>query len=185
MVNGGTVRELKSDMLFRDTSAFYHLVVAVDTTDGTSTNRVKIYVNGEQISLTGTYPTPSLVTYGINTSGINMDIGGSTTATPTFYGFTGYMAEIHHIDGSQLAPTEFGEFDDDSGIWKPKDVSGLTYGTSNNSFFLDFETASDLGANAKGNDVNFSLNINPNTPCLLYTSPSPRDRTRSRMPSSA
>jgi len=148
LVNGGIIRELKSDMLFRDTSAFYHLVVAVDTTDGTSTNRVKIYVNGEQISLTGTYPTPSLVTYGINTSGINMDIGGSTTATPTFYGFTGYMAEIHHIDGSQLAPTEFGEYDEDSGIWKPKAYTG-SHGT--NGFYLDFADASDLGDDESGN----------------------------------
>jgi hypothetical protein len=149
LVNGGTVRELKSDMLFRDTSAWYHLVVAVDTTDGTSTNRVKVYVNGEQISLTGTYPTSSLVTYGINTSSLLMDIGGTTTAGGTFRGFCGYLAEIHHIDGSQLAPTDFGETDEDSGIWKPKQVSGLTYGT--NGFYLDFSDAANLGDDESGN----------------------------------
>jgi hypothetical protein len=136
-------------MLFRDTSAWYHLVVAVDTTDGTSTNRVKVYVNGEQISLTGTYPTSSLVTYGINTSSLLMDIGGTTTAGGTFRGFCGYLAEIHHIDGSQLAPTDFGETDEDSGIWKPKQVSGLTYGT--NGFYLDFADGADLGDDASGN----------------------------------
>jgi hypothetical protein len=77
-----------------------------------------------------------------------MDIGGSTTATPTFYGFTGYMAEIHHIDGSQLAPTEFGEYDEDSGIWKPKAYTG-SHGT--NGFYLDFADASDLGDDESGN----------------------------------
>ena len=64
LVNGGTIRELKSTQQFRDTSAWYHLVVAVDTTDSTSTNRVKVYVNGSQITLTGTYPTPSLIVTG-------------------------------------------------------------------------------------------------------------------------
>ena len=156
LVNGGTVRELKSDMLFRDTLAWYHLVVAVDTTDGTSTNRVKVYVNGEQISLTGTYPTSSLGTYGINTSSLLMDIGGTTTAGGTFRGFCGYLAEIHHIDGSQLAPTDFGETDEDTGIWKPKQISGLTYGT--NGFYLDFSDASDLGNDASGNGNDFTLN---------------------------
>lgn len=153
LVNGGTVRELKSDMLFRDTSAWYHLVVAVDTTNGTSTNRVKVYVNGEQISLTGTYPTSSLVTYGINTSSLLMDIGGTTTAGGTFRGFCGYLAEIHHIDGSQLAPTEFGETDDGSGIWKPKEYDG-TYGT--NGFYLDFEDAANLGDDKSGNSNNWT-----------------------------
>jgi len=156
LVNGGVIRELKSDMLFRDTSAWWHLVVAVDTTDGTSTNRVKIYVNGSQISVTGTYPTSSLGTYGINTSGINMDIGGSTTATPTFYGFTGYMAEIHHIDGQQLAPTEFGETDSDTGIWKPIEYTG-TYGT--NGAYLKFSNSSSLGEDSAGSNDWSLVNI--------------------------
>jgi hypothetical protein len=66
------------------------------------------------------------------------------------------MAEVVMIDGQQLDATSFGEFDEDSGIWKPKDVSGLTFGT--NGFYLDFENASSLGADVSGNSNNFTVN---------------------------
>ena len=67
------------------------------------------------------------------------------------------MAEVCFIDGQQLTPTSFGEFDEDSPtIWKPKDVSGLTFG--NNGFYLDFENSSSLGADVSGNGNNFTLN---------------------------
>jgi len=155
LVNGGTIRELHTDMLFRDNSAWYHLVIAVDTTDGTTANRVKVYVNGSQVDLTGTYPTSSLATYGINTNAKNMDIGIFNSGSGTAYSFNGYLAEIHHIDGSQLAPTEFGETDSDTGIWKPIEYTG-TYGT--NGFYLDFEDSSSLGADDSGNSNNFTLN---------------------------
>ena len=65
----------------------------------------------------------------------------------------GYLADYHLIDGSQLAPTEFGEFDDDSGIWIPKAYTG-TYGT--NGFYLDFADASDLGDDESGNGNDFT-----------------------------
>ena len=69
--------------------------------------------------------------------------------------FSGYMAEINHIDGSVKSPTDFGEYDDDSGIWKPKQYTG-SHGT--NGFYLDFSNASSLGADASGNGNNWTLN---------------------------
>ena len=77
------------------------------------------------------------------------------SADATYHGYSGYLAECNYVDGVTATQNDFGEFDDDSGIWKPKEYEG-SYGT--NGSYLDFKIASDLGANAKGNDVNFSLN---------------------------
>ena len=66
------------------------------------------------------------------------------------------MAEFVYIDGTALDPTSFGEFDEDTGIWKPKDVSGLTFGT--NGFYLDFEDSSALGNDVSGNNNDFTVN---------------------------
>ena len=68
----------------------------------------------------------------------------------------GYLAETVFIDGQQLAPDQFGEFDEDSSIWKPIDVSGLTFG--NNGFYLDFKNSGALGADVSGNSNNFTVN---------------------------
>ena len=148
---------------FRDTSAWYHIVWRMDTTQGTEADRMRLYINGVEETSWSQHQIPpqNLETLANTTAGgyDDMGIGTYVWAGSSYDGqFSGYIAQVAHVDGQSYAPTEFGEFDNDSGIWKPKDVSGLTYGTSNNSFFLDFETASDLGANAKGNDVNFSLN---------------------------
>ncbi len=149
---------LITNRLFRDPSAWYHIVVAVDTTQSTASNRVKIYVNGTQETSfsTETYPSQNLDTNFNDTNHQNIlgavyQIGGSLQY------YDGYMAEVVFIDGSQLTPTSFGEFDEDSPtIWKPIDVSGLTFGT--NGFYLDFENASSLGADVSGNGNNFSVN---------------------------
>jgi hypothetical protein len=144
---------LDTSALLRDTSAWYHLVVAIDTTQGTDSNRVKIYLNGSQITSfsTATYPSQNLDTL-FNNSGTTNYIGflGSHSAY-----FDGYMAETVLVDGQQLDATSFGEFDEDSGIWKPKDVSGLTFGT--NGFYLDYEDSSALGNDAAGSN-NFTVN---------------------------
>jgi hypothetical protein len=114
-----------TNRLFRDVSAWYHVVVAVDTTQATSTNRVKIYVNGTQeTSLsTATYPSQNYDTLFNST----VEHRWSKRWDAAQY-FDGYMAECVLIDGTALDPTSFGEFDADSGIWKPIDVSGLTFG---------------------------------------------------------
>jgi len=148
---------------FRDTSAWYHIVWRMDTTQGTAANRMRLYINGVEETSWAQHQIPpqNYETLANTTAGgyDDMGIGTFVWAGSSYDGlFSGYLAQVAHVDGQSYAPTEFGEFDEDSDIWKPKDVSDLNYGTGNNSFFLDFETASDLGANAKGNDVNFSLN---------------------------
>jgi len=151
--SAGNAFELTTNRLFRDVSAWYHIVVALDTTQGTASNRLKIYVNGIQETSfeTETYPAEN-IDYQINNNeqhNIGRYNGGSEY-------FDGYMAEVVLIDGQQLAPTSFGEFDEDTGIWKPIDVSGLTFGT--NGFYLDFENSGSLGADVSGNGNNFTVN---------------------------
>ena len=114
--------------LFRDTSAWYHLVFAIDTTQGTAADRVKIYVNGVQETVFTTTNYPSLNQDLDIMAAKAQGIGGYNDGTD--YRFAGYMSEFVGIDGQALAPTEFGEFDADSGIWKPIDVCGLTFGTN-------------------------------------------------------
>ena len=151
--DGGTDTDIVTNRVFRDTSAYYHIVVAYDTTQSTASNRIKLYVNGVQETSfsTETYPAQNFDTE-YNKSSTAMNIGKFSSSY-----FDGYMAEVVFIDGSALDPTSFGEFDSDSPtIWKPKDVSGLTFGT--NGFYLDFENASSLGADVSGNSNNFTVN---------------------------
>jgi len=146
-IGGSTAMQLKTSSLFRDHSAWYHIVVGVDTSQGVAANRVKIYVNGTQVTswVTETYPSQDAV-LDTNESGADIQIG--CMRGPANY-FHGYMAEIVFIDGLQYAASDFGEFDEDSPtIWKPKDVSGLTFGT--NGFYMDFEDSANLGNDANG-----------------------------------
>ena len=123
--NGGS-GDNDTNMVFRDTSAWYHIVVAQDTTQSSAATQVKIYVNGVQQSL-GTNNGVNVVSqFGKNGEAARI---GSNHDNSTHY-FDGYISEFVFIDGQQLAPTSFGEFDEDSGIWKPKNVSGLTFGTN-------------------------------------------------------
>ena len=142
---------------FRDVSAWYHIVIAVDTTLGTAGDRARIYVNGSEITA---FDTETNATQNNNTA---YNIGSTTYVIGRYnpsqaqnYYYSGYMAEYVFIDGQQLDPTSFGEFDEDSGIWKPIDVSGLTFG--NNGFYLDFENSGSLGADVSGNGNNFTVN---------------------------
>ena len=145
---------LRTNRLLRDPSAWYHVVVAVDTTQSTDTDRVKIYVNGVQETsfFVSTYPTQNLELFMNENKAQNIGTQryGSTVGSP----FDGYMAEFCFIDGQQLAPTSFGEFDEDTNIWKPIDVSGLTFGT--NGYYLDFEDSSALGNDVSGNNNDFT-----------------------------
>ena len=147
---------LTPNAVHRDTSAWYHIVVALDTTQSTASNRAKMYINGTQVTSFSTETYPSQNTDGsINlVSGSYVHRIGSYSASGNF--FDGYLAETVFIDGTALDPTSFGEFDEDSGIWKPIDVSGLTFGT--NGFYLDFENSGSLGADVSGNGNNFTVN---------------------------
>ena len=144
--------EFHTNRKFRDPNAWYHVVFAVDTTQSTDTNRVKLYINGVQetsFASTG-YPNQNHDTAVNNTT--KQNIGERQNDDY----FDGYMAECVLIDGQQLAPDQFGEFDEDSGIWKPIDVSGLTFGT--NGFYLDFEDSAALGDDVSGNGNDFTVN---------------------------
>ena len=136
---------LGSDNEHRDISAWYHLVVAYDSAQGTDSNRVKIYVNGvlQTVFQAATYPNQNVVTT-LPVDGTRIELGRTTDNQF----FNGYFAEVVLIDGTALAPTSFGEFDSDSGIWVPIDVSGLTFGT--NGFYLDFKNSANLGNDANG-----------------------------------
>ena len=152
---GGTTARLISNALYRDYSAWYHIVAAIDSTQGTSSNRMKLYVNGEQITsfATASYPSQNTDMISSSMSSVRVGAGVDQTAATSYY--DGYMAEVCYIDGQQLDPTSFGEFDEDSGIWKPIDVSGLTFGT--NGFYLDYKDSSALGNDAAGSN-NFTVN---------------------------
>ena len=123
---------LITDGRLRDTSAWYHLVAAVDTTQGTNSNRCKIYLNGVQLTdfATETYPSQNYETPCNNA--IKHSVGAKGDGGNPF---DGYMAEFNHIDGTALTPADFGETGD-YGEWKPKKYSG-TYGT--NGFYLPFQ----------------------------------------------
>ena len=146
-VNDVTTIVYVTNRVFRDVSAWYHIVIAVDTTDGTAGDRIKIYVNGVEETSFATETDPS-VNYDCDINNA-IDHKFASYDGSTDYAFDGYLAEVVFIDGLALAPTEFGEFDSDSPtIWKPKDPSGLTFGT--NGFYLDFEASDNLGNDANG-----------------------------------
>ena len=146
---------LITNRVFRDPSAWYHIVYEIDTTQGTASNRVKLYINGVQETSFGTETYPDQNdTFKIATSSKNMDIGRRTDGS-SYNNFGLMLAEFCIIDGTAYDQTSFGEFDSDTNIWKPKDVSGLTFGT--NGFYLDFENASSLGADVSGNGNNFTV----------------------------
>jgi hypothetical protein len=150
-VSGAT--ELVTNRKFRDVSAWYHIVFRCDTTNGTAGDRFRLYINGVEETSFATDNNPSLNadTEVNNTQKLELGSVGATTQN-----FDGYMAEVVLIDGTALDPTSFGEFDEDSGIWKPISVSGLTFGT--NGFYLDFENSGSLGADVSGNGNNFTVN---------------------------
>ena len=146
--NGSTNYEYGSSKKLKDPTAWYHIVLRVDTTDSTDADKVQVYVNGVE-------DTPATTTYqnmaddyetGANVSGVEQRIGVYSDGS---LDFDGYMCEVMMVDNQSLAPTEFGEYDGDSPtIWKPKDISGISVGT--NGYYLDFEDSSNLGNNAAG-----------------------------------
>ena len=142
------VMRLITNRVFRDSSAWYHIVFTYDSGNATSGNRMRIYVNGTEETSFGTDSAPSQDLDSKFNSAIAHAIGSITPEGGTMY-FDGYMAEVVLSDGQAYAASDFGEFDEDSPtIWKPKDVSGLTFGT--NGFYLDFEASDNLGNDANG-----------------------------------
>jgi hypothetical protein len=133
---------------FRDPSAWMHLCVRYDSTESTANDRFRLYINGVDERSVGGYSTDTMpnsdVADNITASGNTLRVGA--TASAQYCGM--YMAEYHFSEGYSYAPTEFGEYDEDSPtIWKPKEAS-ISYGTS--GFYLDFKDSANLGNDANG-----------------------------------
>ena len=150
------VWRVNTTQVFRDVSAFGHLVVSVDTSQATASNRVRVYWNGAQITAfsTATYPTQNTDTYTNSTQ--------AAYVARTYNGeyLDGYLADVRFIDGQALDHTSFGEFDAATGVWVPKAYTG-TYGT--NGFWLKFDdnsgtTSTTLGKDSSGNGNNWTPN---------------------------
>ena len=139
---------------FRDTSAWYHIVLRADTTNGTAGNRMRLYVNGvQETAVTSDYGDfPQNHDTQINKTVVH-NIGYRTDINQYA---SGYMAETCLIDGTSLGPDSFGEFDATTGIWKPIDVSELTFGT--NGFYQEYKSSSALGADTVpgGNSIDYT-----------------------------
>ena len=151
-INNSSDGNMITDMLFRDPSAWYHIVIAMDTSQSTAANRVKFYVNGSAATLgTATYPDQNYDLTGLNTSTNNQYIGREKGGNY----FDGYISEFHFIDGTQKAASDFGETND-NGVWVPKKYSG-SYGT--NGYFLEFkQTGTSADASGKGADTSGNTN---------------------------
>jgi hypothetical protein len=144
-----------SNAVYRDVSSWYHVIVSVDTTQATGSNRIRIYINNAEITAFS-YPTGSgfiaqNTNMSINLASTPHSIGGRNTGTPDKF-YDGYMAEVNFVDSQQLTPSSFGETSTTTGVWIPKKYTG-TYGT--NGFYLDFEDTSStaaLGYDAAGSN---------------------------------
>jgi len=146
---------ITSSQVFRDPSAWYHIVVAFDTPQATAANRIKIYINGSQVTAFSTATYPSQNFDGRINNTVAHALGRSSSAFPNY--FDGYLADVNFIDGSAKTPSDFGETDTTTGSWKPKAYTG-TYGT--NGFYLKFsDIATTSGSNA-GLGKDFSGNAN-------------------------
>ena len=145
--------QLYTNRVFRDPAAWYHFVIVVDTTQATSTERVRIYVNGqrETIFSTENYPNQNQDT-DWNNSGEKMGIGVNANGFGGSFGEY-YAAEMHYLDGYAYGPEYFGETND-SGIWIPKEYDG-SYGT--NGFKIDGRDSSDLGDDESGQGNDFTV----------------------------
>ena len=159
-ISGSTVFELSPTQVFRDPTAWFHLYIAVDTTQGTASNRGKIYINGSQVTDFGTATYPSQNTdFEIQNASYPFRLGADKNLGDEHY--DGNMAEFVFVDGAAQAISDFGEFDEDSPtIWKPKDVSAIDVNPSHangNGFYLNFQNSSNLGVDSSGN-TNFSVN---------------------------
>jgi len=141
------VFNLTTTQVFRDPNAWYNLHFIWDSADGTAANRMRIFVNGVQVTSFGTRANPNQNVDAIIGANGEVNSVGSGARSGDFW--DGYMAEFVYLDGQEVTPDgNTGEFEEDSGIWKPINVGGLTFGT--NGFYLDFKASGNLGNDANG-----------------------------------
>ena len=151
--SGSNTAQIETNRLFRDTSAWYHIVLIGDSTLATAADRTKLYVNGvretsfsaeTQISQNGDYYFNEATTNGfrVGEKGDGSDF------------FDGCMSHVVFLDGVAAAYTDFGSFDSTTGIWKPNTSPSVTYGT--NGFFLKFDNSANMGLDSSGNSNNLT-----------------------------
>jgi hypothetical protein len=142
-----------TNQLFRDPSSWFHIVIAIDTTQGTSSNRVKLYINGEQVTsfASTSYPAQNATHQFLYQNSLNW-IG---TLTGSSYQFDGYITEFHAVDGQALTASDFGEYGEETGAWQAKEYTG-TYGT--NGFYLNMSTSGSTITDQSGNSNNWTAN---------------------------
>jgi len=156
-----------SNALYRDYSAWYHVVYVYDSTQATAANRQILYVNGVQTT------NASVITPAQNTvTSINNTVTHWLGKNNSPEYFDGYMTEINFIDGQALTPSSFGETNAVTGVWQPKAYTG-TYGT--NGFYLNFSdnsnnTAATIGKDSSGNGNNWTPNNISVTSGVTYDS---------------
>ena len=164
--------DFETTQVFRDSNAWYHFVLAVDTTDSTAADRIKVYVNGERITDWVTAPT------------IDQNFEMTMfTAAPTWHGWgtsnaynndngslSAYLAEVNYVDGAQLEPTDFGVYDEDTGIWIPAGYIG-SYGAR--GYYLEFKVASELARNTAGGTATNALNLSTGLDTLDQSTDTP------------
>lgn len=157
VVGGGPSTALTTIPIYRDPSSWYHIVIAVDTTQATSTNRIRLYINNIEVTSfsPATYPSQNENLW-IN-GAFTHSIGRQEYSSPLAY-FEGYMTDINFIDGHALTPTDFGKVDS-HGMWIPKKKYAGVYGT--NGFRLAFDksgTPLDIGKDSSGNNNDWNVN---------------------------
>lgn len=163
LYNGSSEVYADPEMLMRDTSAWYHIVVQVDSTQSTASDRVKWYINGDRIT------NFNNSTYTNMSQNEDFDFGQAGSGSDNYLrlgeffggseGFSGYMSDVYYLNGTAAQASDFGEYDSDSGIWIPKEYTGSGYGTQ--GFHYKFDNASNLGedSSGEGHDANNLSNI--------------------------
>jgi len=159
-VSGSAWKRIITNAKYRDHSAWYHIMAVVDTTQSTESNRMKLFVNGTQVTSLGTEAYPSQNVDLNWNDATNFYVGAYPNNGD--YDFEGYLADFYFIDGTAYTPSDFGETND-NGVWIPKDAKDdLTFGS--NGFFLEFKqtgtgtNSSGMGADTSGNDNHFASN---------------------------
>jgi len=155
----GLTGSFTTSQVFRDTSAWYHIVLTVDTTESTASNRVKLWVNGQQVTDFDTETYPNLndeFNFGEAQSAAPIRIGNAYWGSSPF---SAYIAETHYLNGTAKQASDFGEYDADSGIWIPKEYTDGGYGDI--GFYYKFDNASSLGedSSGEGHDASALSNI--------------------------
>jgi hypothetical protein len=169
--NGGSVSgRIITTQVFRDFSSWYHLVFTYDSTNATSTDRMRMYVNGARVTAFSTATYPSINTNSYQNTTNSQFIGQSWLSGAPSNPFDGYLAEVNFIDGQALTPASFGSTNALTGVWQPAPYTG-TYGT--NGFYLKFtdnSTAAALGTDFSGNSNTWTVNNISVTAGVTYDS---------------